>query len=471
MSFIDLLVIIFYFGLLMAIGAVVSRKVKTNEDAVIGGKSFGVLAAAVGKTANLAGGPAVVGGTGYGYSFGFGGSWFGIANIISSWISAPFAPRIWRAMSRANLVSIGGFLGYRFGTFARVFSGMTNGLAYTGFVAAQIVATGKILHVLLGWSLTTSMIATTCVVVFYTILGGLKAVVYTDFLQLGIMIGGLFFILMPLSISNIGGWNALMEAVPAEFHNWGSMGWGTIIGSILIPTALAGFTMQASYAFIGASKTMKISWTSSMLSGFLYALIASAVILIGMGTSVLFPGLESQDALGTIITQMLPKGLVGILLAAVLSATMSTAATCSLSAATTFGTDVFKPLFKEKYSSLDPLKVTRVLIGIIALTALSFAILYPQIIGLLLMGYSLGAGGLVVPIFATMFWKRANTPGCIASMLSGGISYLVLSKLVTWPPLFASIPISLAALIIVSLITPAPPKNMYDIYFEEEWQD
>lgn len=469
MSFIDLLVIIFYFGLLMAIGAVVSRKVKTNEDAVIGGKSFGVLAAAVGKTANLAGGPAVVGGTGYGYSFGFGGSWFGIANIISSWISAPFAPRIWKAMTRGHLVSIGGYLGYRFGKFARVFSGLTNALAYTGFVAAQIVATGKILHVLLGWSLNTAMIVTTGIVIFYTILGGLKAVVYTDFLQLGIMLGGFFAVLMPMSISTIGGWGDLMAKVPEIYHNWGSMGWGHIIGSILIPTALAGFTMQASYAFIGSAKSMQVSWTSSILSGVLYGLLYAAVIIIGMAAFLLYPGIDNQDALGKIILELLPHGLIGLLLAAVLSATMSTAATCSLSAATNFGEDVIKPLFEETYSKQDPLKMTRILIGIVGIVALAFSIVYPQIIGLLLMGYSLGAGGLLIPVFAAMFWKRANAPGCIAAMLGGGISYLVLSNIVTWPPLFASIPISLVLLVVVSLMTPAPPKNMYDIYFDDEW--
>lgn len=455
--------------MLIAIGVVVSRSVKTNVDAVAGGKSFGVWAAAVGKTANLAGGPTVVGGTGYGYSYGFGGSWVGISSMLSSWISAPFAVRIWKAMTRGHLVSIGGYLGYRFGKFARVFSGLTNALAYTGFVAAQIVATGKILHVLLGWSLNTAMIVTTGIVIFYTILGGLKAVVYTDFLQLGIMLGGFFAVLMPMSISTIGGWGDLMAKVPEIYHNWGSMGWGHIIGSILIPTALAGFTMQASYAFIGSAKSMQVSWTSSILSGVLYGLLYAAVIIIGMAAFLLYPGIDNQDALGKIILELLPHGLIGLLLAAVLSATMSTAATCSLSAATNFGEDVIKPLFEETYSKQDPLKMTRILIGIVGIVALAFSIVYPQIIGLLLMGYSLGAGGLLVPVFAAMFWKRANTPGCIAAMLGGGISYLVLSNIVTWPPLFASIPISLVLLVVVSLMTPAPPKNMYDIYFDDEW--
>lgn len=372
-------------------------------------------------------------------------------------------------MTRGHLVSIGGYLGYRFGKFARVFSGLTNAFAYTGFVAAQIVATGKILHVLLGWSLNTAMIVTTAIVIFYTILGGLKAVVYTDFLQLGIMLFGFIAILMPTSINGIGGWQAMLDKVPEIYLNWGSMGWAHIIGAILIPTALAGFTMQASYAFIGSAKSLKVSWTSGLLSGVFYACLYASVILIGMAAVVLFPGLDSQDALGTVIMATLPKGLLGLLLAAVLSATMSTAATCSLSAATNFGSDVFQPLFPDKYKSIDPLKITRILIGVVGLVALSFSIVYPQIIGLLLMGYSIGAGGLLVPVFATMFWKRANTAGCIAAMLLGGASYLILSRMVTWPPLFVSIPLSLIALVGVSLMTPPPPQERISIYFDDEW--
>lgn len=470
MAILDILIVLAYLAILLIIGVVVSRGVKTNEDAVVGGKSFGVITAAVGKTANLAGGPAVVGGAGYGYDFGFGGSWFGIANILSSWVSAPFAGRIWKAMHRGDLVSIGGYMGHRFGKFAHVFSGITNGLAYTGFVAAQIVATGKILNVLLGWDFTFSMIFTTFVVMGYTMLGGLKAVVYTDYVQLTVMIGGLFFILMPLAIKENGGWDALMMAVPAEFHNWGSMGWATIIGTVLIPTALAGFTMQASYAYIGASKNLKTSWTSALLSGVLYAIIAAAVIVIGMATRVLYPGVDSQQALAHIITNMLPHGLIGLLLAAVLSATMSTAATCSISAATNIGIDVIAPIRGKALSSEAQLKVTRILIMAVTLVALSFALFYPQIIGLLLMGYSLGAGGLLIPIFATMFWKRATTPGVIASMLTGGISYLVLSKMVTWPPLFVSIPVSLLFLVVVSLMTPPQDPEKYEIYFDDVWE-
>ncbi len=471
MSILDVVIIALYLVMLMMVGVIVSKSVKSNEDSVVGGRSFGILTAAVGKTANMAGGPAVMGGTAYGYTFGVAGGWFGLANILGSWITAPFSPRIWRAMHRGRLVSVGGYLGYRFGTFARVFSGFLNLLAYAGFVAAQIVATGTILHVLLGWDLTISMILTTAVVLFYTILGGLKAVVYTDYIQLSIMIIGLFFILMPISVHFNGGLGEMMGKVPTAFTQIGSMGWLTIIGAILIPTMLAGFTMQASYTYIGACKSVAASWKSNLVAGVLYGLVAVEVIVIGMATFLLYPGLTSdQDALPTMIMNLLPHGLIGILLAAVLSATMSTASTCSLCAATCIGTDILRPLSKKDYSEVEMLRVTRISIALVALIALAFAVLYPQIVGLLLMGYSFGAGGLLIPIFSAMFWKRATAAGCIASMMGGGISYVLLMKMVVWPPLYVSVPLSLALMVAVSLLTPKPKPETYDIYFDDEWK-
>ena len=312
------------------------------------------------------------------------------------------------------------------------------------------------------------MIFSTVVVMGYTILGGLKAVIYNDWVQMTIMIVGFFFILMPVTITKAGGWNAMLDTVPAAYLQWGNMGWLHIIGTIILPTALAGFTMQATYAYIGAAKDVKASWTSSILAGFLYLIIAAGVLLVGMATFTLVPGINDQQALATAILKFLPHGLIGLLLAAVLSATMSTAASCSISAATNINNDVIEPLLGKAPTEKALLR-TRILIVCVTLVALGFAVLYPQIIGLLLLGYAFGAGGLLIPVLATMFWKRATSPGVIASMLGGGISYVVLSKLVTWPPLFVSIPVSLVLLVVISLMTPAQDPRQYAIYFDEEW--
>lgn len=473
MSFIDIGVIIAYFVLLIIIGSIASRQVKSNKDALAGGEGFGTLVAGVGRTANMAGGPATVGNTTYGFQSGLGGSWFAISNVIGMWVAAPFAPRIFRAMKRGDVITIGGYIGNRFGKFSRVFAGITNFLAYTGFVASNILATGTVLNVILKWDFTTSMIITAIIVTLYTLSGGLKSVFQINVLQVAIMIIGFAFIIMPLSISTVGGWNELISSVPGSFLDFGMMGWGTIIGTIMIPTALTGFTTQAGYIGVASSKNLSVSWKSTLLGGALYIFIAIPVVFVGMAAYLLFPGANAQQILATTIVEVLPTGLIGVLVAAVISATMSTAASCTLNAVTCYSKDVLEPLREQKLADSADLRLTRILIVIISIIATLFAVLLPSVIQLLLIGYSLAAGGLLVPAFATMFWKRATTLGIISAMIGGGISYLILQSVVkvTWPPLFLSIPLSLVLVVVVSLMTKPQELERYAPYFEDSWAE
>lgn len=473
MGFLDIAVIVAYFVLLIFIGSAASRQVRSNKDALAGGDGFGTWIAGIGRTANMAGGPATVGNTTYGFQSGIGGSWFAISNIISMWVAAPFAPRIYRAMKRRDAITIGGYIGNRFGKFTRVFAGITNFLAYTGFVASNILATGTLLNVILGWDFTMSMIMTAIIVTLYTLSGGLKSVYQINILQVAIMIIGLTGIILPASINAAGGWSGIVNTVPASFLDIGALGWGTIIGTILIPTALTGFTTQAGYISVASSKNLEVSWKSTLLGGVLYIFIAIPVIFVGMAAFVLFPEANAQQILAKTILEILPTGLIGVLVAAVISATMSTAASCTLNAVTCFSKDVLEPIREMKLSDNADLRLTRILIVVISLIATVFAVLLPSVIQLLLIGYSLAAGGLLVPAFATMFWKRATTPGIIASMIGGGLSYLILQSVVkvTWPPLFLSIPLGLVLVVVVSLMTKPQELEKYAPYFEDSWAE
>ena len=93
-----------------------------------------------------------------------------------------------------------------------------------------------------------------------------------------------------------------------------------------------------------------------------------------------------------------------------------------------------------------------------------------DIISLITMGYALGVGGLLVPFFACYFSKRATSAGCLASMLVGGIYYFILNNKVSRPALFVYLPASAVAMVVVSMLTPAPDPKCYDLYFDEEWE-
>jgi SSS family solute:Na+ symporter len=375
-------------------------------------------------------------------------------------------------MSRGKFTSIGDYVGYRFGKFAKVFAGLLNSLAYMGFVAAQIVATGTILSVLLGWNPKAAMLVTTVIVIIYTILGGLKAVVYTDVVQMIIIYLGLVFVLPGLAVGKAGGMSAMIGALPEAFQQIGSMGWGTIIGVIVAPTILMPFAMQAVYIYAAACKSVTAAWQSSFLSGVLYIFPALCSVFVGLAAFVLFPGLASaQDSMPRMIVEYLPHGAIGLLLASILSATMSTSSTCLICSTNCFITDVLKALSNKVRTGEELLKITRIGLAVIGLMTLSITMFYSDIIRIITLGYALACGGLLAPALATMFWKRATTPGCIAAMVVGGGSYLIiqLTRIVPWPPLYFSLPVSLVLLIVVSLATKPSDPSTYDVYFEDEW--
>ncbi len=481
-NFLDIAIIVIYFFGLIAIGVVVSRRIKTHEDSMVAGRSFGSFLAGVGKAANLAGGSTSVGGTGYGYTYGVAGSWFGIANIILGLVLAPIAPRIWRAMTRGGFTSVGEYLGYRFGKFAQVFAGFLNTCAFIGFVSAQIVATATIMTILFGWNYTFSAVISTFIVIIYTILGGLKAVVYTDCMQMAIIYLGIVIILPIMAVHAVGGVDTIWSNIPSAFKDMSSMGWFQIIGVILIPTITAPFTIQSTYTYTAACKTAKTARNANLWGSLMYAFPAFAVILIGLCCYVMYPDLASdQDALPTIITELLPNGLIGLLLAAVLSATMSTSSTGLLCAVNCFTSDVvfvIRDSIKKKETTgknqekkeVLTLSATRMIIAVAGVFTLLGSLYFPKIIELILMGYSLICGGLLVPAVATMFSKRATKPAAIASMLTGGVSYLILSLTVTWPAIFLAVPISAIVMVVVSLCTKKPDPLTYDLYFEDEWE-
>lgn len=473
MTILDVVIIILYLVVLVLIGVAVSKNVKSYEDSVVAGRSFGGLLAGVGKAANLAGGSTSVGGTGYGFTYGISGSWFGIANIGVGFVMLPFVKRLWNAMHRGGFTTIGDYIGYRFGKEAKLISGFLNCIAYTGFVASQVVATGTIVSVLLGWDIVFAMVITTVVVIGYSILGGLKAVVYTDCLQMAILYIGMVFILMPKSVGEVGGFTELMNRVPAAFTDIGAMGWFTIIGVLLIPTLAAPFTMQASYSYTASCRDVKAAFSSQLWCSLLYALPAFAVIFIGMCGYLLYPEMtNSNDVLPTMILELLPTGLIGILLAAILSATMSTSSTCLICATNCFVTDVWGELVKKELNQKQQLAMTRTVMGVIGVCTLIISIFYPNIIELIVLGYAIGAGGLLVPAMAAMFSKRATKAGCLASMILGGGLYVFvqLTGISGYPPIFFAAPASLAAMLVVSAMTKKPDPSCYDVYFDEEWE-
>ncbi|HEX3012515.1 MAG TPA: hypothetical protein VHQ70_10915 [Syntrophomonadaceae bacterium] len=466
MKAIDLVILVAYFVLLIVIGFIAKKRIKTGEDQMAAGKTLSLWPASVGKAANICGGSTTVGGGAYGYSLGITGIWFGIGTMLMTFVFAPVAKRIKHIANKHDLLTMGDFMQYRYGRTARVIAGGLNAIAYAGFVASQIVATGAIISVLTGWSLNMSMLVSTIVVMIYSLMGGLVAIVWTDIMQVIIIYVGMVFLATPIGVSKVGGWSHMWNALPAKMAAIGSLGTGKIV-AMLISTVLASFVLQASYSYTVACKDENTARDANWLSGLVYIVPAFVAIVIGIVAFVMFPGLESPNqAMGVYMVKLMPAGVSGLLLAAIIASTMSTSSTCGMMSATCFVQDFYKEFINPTADGKKLLSVSRITLFVVMVVSLVIAIYFPDIIGLILWGYALAVGGLLAPMLALLFWPRATNAGALAAMIGGGVTQLYLTITASAiTPILISLPVSIVLMVIVSYLTPkTDPEKLATFY-------
>ncbi|MDR1953646.1 MAG: sodium:solute symporter family protein, partial [Clostridiales Family XIII bacterium] len=491
MNIIDILIIIAYFIMLVLIGLYVAKKhVRSGNDAAVAGRSLGAFMGGIGKAANSAGGSTSVGGTSWGYQLGIAAVWYSVGEGLAYWAFLWLVKRQWRALFRSRANTVGSFFGYRWGKFGQAYVGIINTISYVAFVAAQIIATATVIKVLMGWDYNVSLFVSTGIIIFYCAAGGLRAIVLTDVIQMAIIIVGMLFVLPPIIFKKAGDalgggglstvWDTLKNTDVTNFMTHldapGVFGWLYVIGAIVIPCLLIGICMQAPYQYQASIKSADAAFKSYLSVPILYIPAAIMVVLIGMCAVMLYgadfmpaayggPADGSGDpnmVLPTIIKEFLPTGLVGLLLAAVLSATMSTSSTCLICATTSFTDDVVNPFLKKKLDNKKSLLLFRCSMVGLGFSTILITLWANDIIKLITETYAAAVSALAFPIFMTLFWKKATKVGTFTTMIASAIIYYAvqfggdaigLNPNLVAAPLFVAFPASVVIMLVVSFAT------------------
>jgi SSS family solute:Na+ symporter len=190
-----------------------------------------------------------------------------------------------------------------------------------------------------------------------------------------------------------------------------------------------------------------------------------------------------------LITDFLPTGLVGLLLAAILSATMSTSSTCLICSTTCLTEDVIKPLWEKKtgkpYTAKSSLLLFRLSMVGVGLATIGITLWATDIIALITSGYAAAVAGLFVPFMCTLFVKKATKAAIYATMISGFVLYLImwlsfefggitfgLPPTISAAPLYLTLPFSIVVMIVVTALTQKNGDHgNYDAYFDDEWEN
>ena len=480
LHYLDLIAIGLYFLALLWVGVQVARSQKKHgesESFMAADRDMNLFQTTATTAATDIGGGFSIAMGGLGFTLGISGSWLiaisGLSIILASFL---MVPKVKRWADQVKGLTTGDLFEARFDRRTGTLAALVIGLAWFTFVGGQIIAGGKLLQVTLGMELVLAIALAGFVILAYTAMGGLKAVIYTDVLQMVVLLVGVVFILVPIGLIKVGGWGGMVEQLTANpetasMVEWDAIGWKQMLGWFfsIIPI---WFISIAALQRIVAARDEKTARRAFLLTGvpIEWPLFAIGSTLVGLLARILAPELtDAELATPTMILTLLPVGITGVVIAAYIAAVMSTADSCLIGPVAIFTNDIYRKLLKPGASDAELVRVARILTIVLGLLAIGIAYLVPNVLDLIIYAYTFGAAGLFFPMLGLLFWRRTTASGAFWSMMLGGSS-AVIWALAGEPWGFASSYagwlVALPSLVVISLLTNHSPDENTELFFE-----
>ena len=467
LHYLDLIAIGLYFLGLLWVGVAVARSQKKHgesESFMAADRDMNLFQTTATTAATDIGGGFSIAMGGLGFTLGISGSWLiaisGLSIILASFL---MVPKVKRWADQVRGLTTGDLFEARFDRRTGTLAAVVIGLAWFTFVGGQVIAGGKLLQVTLGMDLVLAIALAGFIILAYTAMGGLKAVIYTDVMQMVVLMVGVIFLLVPIGLVKVGGWSGMVEQLAsnpetASMVEWDAVSWKRMLGWFfsIIPI---WFISIAALQRIIAARDEKTARRAFLLTGvpIEWPLFAVGSTLVGLFARILAPELaDAELATPTMILTLLPAGITGIVIAAYIAAVMSSADSCLIGPVAIFTNDIYRKILKPAASDAELVRVARVLTIVLGLLAIGIAYLTPNVLDLILYAYTFGAAGLFFPMLGLLFWRRTTASGAFWSMLLGGSSAVVWT--LAGEPLgfsssYAGWIVALPVLVIVSLLT------------------
>ena len=467
MHALDILAIVVYFVVLIWIGMSVARKERgsgESESFLAADRSMNLVQTTASTAATDLGGGFSIAMGGLGFTLGISGSWLiAISGLSVVMVSFLMVPKVKRWADRVKGLTTGDLFEARFDRRTGLLAAIVIGIAWFTFVGGQIIAGAKLMQATLGMGLTLAVVLSGAIILAYTALGGLKAVIYTDVFQMVVLMVGIVFLAVPIGLWQVGGWQGLVahfsaNAETASLVDWGAVGWKQILGwfSGIFPV---WFISIAAMQRIIAARDEKTARRAFLLTGvpIEWPLFAIGSTLIGMIARMLMPDIaDAELATPMVIMQLLPVGITGFVIAAYIAAVMSTADSVLMGPVAIFTNDIYRKHLRPDASEASLVRVARIATLVFGTLGIGMAYLVPNVLDLILYAYTFGAAGLFFPMLALLFWPRATAAGAFWSILSAGSAAVAWSLLgdpwgiaASWMGWLIGLPV----LVIVSLAT------------------
>jgi sodium/pantothenate symporter len=389
------------------------------------------------------------------------------------------------------------FMRLRYEPFAersglQVYGALTMVVGYLSYMTIQIAGIGYIVSALTGIPYELSIFVF-LLFVMITVVGGVWSVAITDLFNVIVLVIGLVVAAATI-LPQVGGWSemfaqAMLIDTPATsgatpmvagefFSPLGSFTLAAMIG-IFVSNSLGASVAPHWPTRLLSAKDVRTAVLTPLLANSNLIVVFICLLILGVGGRVLVPtmpeGLATDQIVPLLATNFMNPGVAGILLAAIFAAALSTANGMVLHTAIAGTYDIFRNLRKARIEDRALIRLTQILLMIMAVIATVLSIQPPDFIALLAT-YVFGGFGaaFIAPVYLGLYWKRANRQAAYVSTLIGPTTFVALLVAVEleWysgvvPPVLIAIGVSVAAMVVCTLIFPHAPREAWEPYFEE----
>ena len=395
--FIYLLVLIF-------IAVKSAGRVRDIPDFFVARKGASVKAVTGSLVATILGGSAVIGAVDSGVRLGGAASWFMLTGALGLLALIPFAERAYR-LGRYSLPDL---VGNIYGSGPRMVASVIIPIAWTGIVAAQIIASAKLLMTFTPLGYTEAAIFSAVVFTAYTAAGGQYSILRTDLFQAFLIVTGLFVLSGSVMFADGTSAALVLQKAPAFPFN-----------ENFTPFELFLLVLTYGTTFTAGPDMFSRIFCAKDASTAKKAIAAAAAILVPVAFVIGFlaaygTGIEGEGAKITLIAlRILPEPLVPLIALSLLSVVLSSADTTLLSSSV-----IFCGIFRDQKTTLPKVRTVIVLNGILALL---LALVFTDIIGTLLLALAVYAGAFTVPVLWGLAGFTTRPKFVAAAVISGGI--------------------------------------------------
>jgi solute:Na+ symporter, SSS family len=472
--------VIVFLVLSLTVGGLTYKLVqKSGRRLIVAGKSLPLFMVGTMLVAQAVDGNSTLGAITLIYQFGF---WAGVVIPIGLGICLLLTGLIFgKKLNTMALFTLPDYYYRRYGNGSEAISGILMIISFVILVAGNFAASGFILETVLGIPFLWGIIIASLVVITYTIAGGLFASAYTDIFQIYLAIGSFWaaFIFFAGGFSGVSFDTILASAPPAyldlsglyDIGNGALVNWGGILALGLGDLVALDFMER-----VFAARDPKTARRGAFMGAGLTIFTVLPVGMLGIVAFHFLPGLEDPyKALPLLAMNHMPFVIGASILMGVLGASMSTANGGLLAVSAVISRNLLQRVIrkrllgKESWKDSQLLMITRLSIVPVMISALILGYLIPQPGVYLILAFDIVFAGALAPLTLGLFWKKANMPAAITSLVVGTFLRLLLYFII--PPELAGLdtmippPISFALFIIVALATQKkwPGKERHDV--------